>query len=83
MMKKSKKQAKGIEQRIAREEFLHELKNPTPKEVDTAADILAKIRKKGGMIPYTPKKNISPYDAGSDGAMGTLLNKLRQRAGIK
>ena len=62
--------------------ILQELKNPASKQL-SAADILAKIRQKGGMIPYTPKKNISPYDAGSDGAMGTLLNKLRQQAGLK
>jgi len=84
-MKKAKKRAKGLEERIAREEFLQELKNPTPKQDqdETAQDILKKIRERAGIKPYSPKKNISAYDAGPDGAMGSILKKIRKVSGIR
>lgn len=84
-LKKTLKKDKGLKARLARQEFLHALKNGKPKPVsnDTAQDILAKIRARGSAKPYTPKKNISPYNAGPGGAMDTLLDKLRKRAGLK
>lgn len=92
MMKKTKKKAKGLEARIAREEFLQELKTPTPKVEsnpsadpsadETADEILKKIRERSGIKPYTPKKNINPYNAGPGGAADNMWKSLRKMAGI-
>ena len=79
MMKKSKKKNMGLEQRIAREEFLQELKSPTPKQDDGAQEILQKIRERNKR--YSSRTD--PYNAGAGGPMDTLLKKLRKRAGLK
>ena len=69
-LKKTLKKRMGLKARLARQEFLHALKNGKPKPVsnDTAADILQKIRERSGKI--TPKP--SPYNAGSGGMMDKL-----------
>jgi hypothetical protein len=85
-LKKTLKKDKGDKVKLERLQFIDALKNgkPGPVVIDhTADEILKKIRERGGIKPYSPKKNISPYDTGPDGAMGTLLNKLRKRAGLK
>ena len=83
MMKKAKKQAKGTEQRIAREEFLQELKNPTPKLDESAQDILQKIRDRNSRFAKR-KTKLSPYDCGSpDSAAAKMWDSLRRKAGIR
>ncbi len=68
----------GIEERIKREQFLQELKNPTPKMDGSAQDILEKItaRKQGA----TTSK--SPYDCGGNSLAADQWRKLRKMAGI-
>ena len=82
-LKKTLKKDKGDKAKLKRLEFIDALKNGKSIPNSMSDEILKKIRERGGIKPYTPKKNINPYDAGPDGAMGTLLSKLRKRAGLK
>jgi len=82
-LKRSLKKDKGDKAKLKRLEFIDALKNGKSIPNSMSDEILKKIRERGGTKSYTPKKNISQYDAGPDGAMGTLLNKRRKRAGLK
>ena len=83
-LKRSLRKDKGDKAKLERLQFIDALKNGKPEVIDhTADEILNKIRQRGRIYPYQPKKNISPYDAGPDGAMGKLVGKLRKRAGLK
>lgn len=84
-MKRTKKKNMGLEARIEREEFLQELKHPKPKQSKQEAKRieLEELRKIAGIPHHTSNrktvKSKNPYDAGPDGAMGSILEKIRLR----
>ena len=81
-MKKTKKKAMGIEERIKREQFLQELKNPTPKIDKSAEDILHQIRKKRAENKRRERMQ-SPYDCGGNSIAAQMWDSLRKDRGIR
>ena len=79
-LKKSLKKRKGLEAKIARQEFLHALKHGKPEEPplgDTAQEILKKIRNRRNHGVASPSP--SPYDASTNG----MMRKIRRMAGLE
>jgi len=73
-LKKTLKKEKGLKARLARQEFLHALKNGKPKqkpETQSAQDILQKIRDRNSRVAKT-----NPYNAGEGGMMAKLKKAL-------
>ena len=77
-MKKTRKKAKGIEEKIRRIEFYDRLKNPAPPEppeMVSAQDLLKRIR----AAKKTLSSKKSAYNAGPGGAAATMYDKIRAR----
>ena len=86
-MKRTKKKNMGLEERIKREQFLQELKNPTTRndrEKQDGLDILKKIRDRANQNNQPKRsRSPSPYDCGTGSVAERAWEVMRRKAGIK